>query len=250
MSNKVYKKNTGTLSSIADRPASVCRAEASLYLGKTHCTHLAGPVCVAMYRLCCGQYHSTWPGLVLFPLNRNRTASTRTHKAKGPYPLAYSWMLRVHSDFVTNVVSRWVEKTHREDGSGSAGDSASERQHRRALTLRYKASGESTKQPPFHSDAFDRTNSTVRIEITRGADGVAGVTMDKKRKDGGVSARGCIGSATGLENWTGKKNDQKKKWNKKAFPSADRELWHEPTVASLMCSFDNWVDFLQIVEHL
>lgn len=80
MRNKVYKKNNGTLLSTADPPASVCRAEASLYLGKTHCTHLAGPVCVAMYRLCCGQYHLTWPGLsVLFPLNRNSTASTRTH---------------------------------------------------------------------------------------------------------------------------------------------------------------------------
>lgn len=103
MRNKVYKKNSGALLSAADPPASVCGARASLYLGKTHCTHLAGPVCVAMYRLCCGQYHLTWPGLVLFPLNRERIASTRTHAARGlthPAANCYWW---------GSTVSWWVE---------------------------------------------------------------------------------------------------------------------------------------------
>lgn len=219
MRNKVHKKNTSNLLSVADRPASVCRAEASLYLGKTHCTHLAGPVCVAMYRLCCGQYHLTWPGLVLFPLNRNRIASTRTHRAGG---LTRSLTAKTNVDFVTNVVSRWAEKQHGDDGSGSAGDSAAQKQR-----LSYKASGESTKQPPVYSDASDWTKSTARIEITRWTCWGNGDTQ--KCKGGGVWARGCIGSTTGLENWTGKKI--KREENKKVFPWADRELWHERTAS-------------------
>lgn len=63
------------------------------------------------------------------------------------------------------------------------------------------------------------------------------VTMNKKSKDGEEPHQRC----RGLENL---------KQNKTKSPPTDGQPSHQLTVASLMCSFDNWVDFLQIVEHL